>query len=113
MKKIAVLSLLLFLLAASVSPALAGKSTNVVMNGTITAIDSANKTITITTVSGPFPKGSEVVVYTTSRTRFLQQIADGTCIYITFEDLEVGDLVGVTGRFENGLFVATRITVKL
>lgn len=113
MKKIAVLSLLLFLLAASVSPALAGKSASVVMNGYITAIDDVNKTITITTVSGPFPKGSEVVVYTTSRTRISLQEADGTCTPIPFSDLAVGDLVGVTGRFENSLFVATRITVKI
>lgn len=64
------------------------------------------------TLSRHFNKGEEIVVSTTDRTRYIWQTEAG-CNPIEFDLLEAGQLVGVTGLFENDLFIATRITVKI
>lgn len=116
MKRIAIFSLLIFLLIASVVPVLAGggrnRSSPYVMNGTVLTVDSQSRTITMATLSGPFSKGEEIVVSTTDRTRYSWQTEAG-CDPIEFDLLEMGQLVGVTGLFENDLFIATRIKVKI
>jgi hypothetical protein len=115
-KRIAIFSLLIFLLIASVVPVLAGggrnRSSPYVMNGTVLTVDSQSRTITMATLYGPFSKGEEIVVSTTDRTRYSWQTEAG-CDPIEFDLLEMGQLVGVTGLFENDLFIATRIKVKI
>ncbi len=135
MKKFAVLTLVVVMLALSVVPAFAkgpaqargtgmgtctgtqagaGVSTPYALSGTISAMDAENRTVTVTVVCGnrlakPYV-GQDVTLLTTSATRFLLRNADGTITPITFEDLVVGQNVSSHGTLVDNVFTAVRVT---
>jgi hypothetical protein len=128
MKKIIVLSLALALLSATVFPAYAGYGPQAckgrvaatsrgtfAMSGTLSSIDPATLTVTVTVVCGsklvkPYI-GQDLTIQTTDSTRFLMRNPDGTATPITFADLEVGQNVSINGRLANDVWIAGRITV--
>jgi hypothetical protein len=124
MKKILIPLVILFLLAVAVTPALAaagdgtqksmGKNNAFSLQGTITAIDPANHTITVHVVRGnelvePYI-GQDLVITTTASTRYLSKRGPST-VPITFDDLKIGNWVSSNGRFKEGVWTAARITV--
>ena len=121
MKKLLVVTIALFLLAVTVVPAFAagplpaprGPFTLV---GRITAIDSANGTVTVTVFRGntlvqPY-LGKSLTLNTTATTRYFYKAnAAAVPTPITFADLKVGQPVSVNGTLANGVWTANRITV--
>ncbi len=129
MKKLLVLALTLALLAVAVIPAAAagrgpggGKgaangngSDTFALAGTVTAIDSQSRSVTVKVAAGnklvqPFI-GQGMTLQTTSATRFLIRNADGSCTAIAFADLKAGQNVSVNGKLAGGIWTAERITV--
>lgn len=118
MKKLAVSVLVLILLLASIVPVNASRAKAVqrasaptIYNGEILEVDDAARTVTMLVISG---KGGdfELLVATDATTRFRLKVADG-CTPITFDDLEVGQEIGITGRYVDGAFIAVRVTVQM
>jgi hypothetical protein len=119
MKRFIFVLLALVVIAASVSPAYASGETYkgrgvFALVGKITAIDTANATVTVKVITGntlvkPYI-GKELVIKTTATTRFLYKT--GTTITpITFADLVVGKPVSVNGILANSTWTAQRITI--
>jgi hypothetical protein len=121
MKKLIVI-LLAVVIAFSVSAPVFAKSESTqgangiyTLVGTITAIDSVNKTVTVhilrsNLLARPY-KGTDVVLTTLETTKFLEK--DGVITTaIKFEDLVVGDVVSSRGKLVDGLWKAWRITVN-
>jgi hypothetical protein len=110
------LALVLGLLLAAVSPAMAasprGPRGVFALAGKITALGDG--TVTVKVLAGnklvkPY-RGQELTVTVTEATRYL--LKEGTTVTpITFADLKVGDKVSVNGRVANQVWTATRITV--
>jgi hypothetical protein len=137
MKKLFGISIVILMLALSVVPAFAkgpgpadngsangvglgnqngsGVQTPYALSGTIAGIDPQARTITITVVAGNRlitpDSNPTVTVQTTPTTRFLLRNPDGTATPITFDDLQVGQTVSSHGIVENGVYIATRVTV--
>lgn len=136
MKKLTVLTLVVIMLAVSAVPAFAaggppstrgsgsgtcggmhngyGIRTPYALSGTISAIDSVARTVTVTVACGnrlakPYI-GQAVTLQTTETTRFLLRNEDGTVTPITFDDLAIGQNVSSHGTLVGGVFTAVRIT---
>ena len=137
LEKLTVITFVMIMLAVSVVPALAaggppadrgtangncsgnppsfGVSTPYALSGTIAAIDSGARTVTVTVACGnrlvkPYT-GQNVTLQTTDYTRFLLRNADGSVTPITFENLAVDQKVSSHGTLVEGVWTATRITV--
>ncbi len=133
MKKLFVLTLVLALLAVTAVPAFAagnppagngngggsgsGKGGNApfALAGTIASLDPATGAVTVTVACGnqlvkPYI-GQNLVIQTTSTTRFLLSNPDGVATPITFADLVAGQAVSVNGQVKNNVWTASRITV--
>ena len=122
MKKFTSVLIALFLLVVTVAPALAASESAIAKRGPfslvgkISAIDSANGTVTVTVLKGnklvqPY-LGQSIALRTTLKTRYLyKSTATAVATPITFADLKVGDPVSVNGTLANGVWTATRITV--
>lgn len=86
------------------------------ITGTISAIDAANNTVTITVSRGnklvqPY-LGTDVTVTLTLKTVYLYKAtATATATKITLADLQVGNPVSVNGTVKDLVWTATRITV--
>lgn len=83
--------------------------------GTITAVDTVNKTVTVhilrsNLLARPF-KDTDVVLTTLETTRFLEKNGEVITV-IKFEDLAVGDMVSSRGKIVAGVWKAFRITVN-
>jgi hypothetical protein len=82
-------------LAAGTPPTVSSARTAFVVSGTITGIDTTNKTVTLTATHGNqiskrILAGSKMVMLTTqAQTRFLMWAKDGAK-KVTFVDLQVG-----------------------
>lgn len=118
MKKLAVSVLVLILLLASIVPVDASRgkaaeraSATAIYNGEILAVDDSARTVTMLVTSG---KGGdfELLVITDATTRFRLKVEDG-CIPIMFDYLEVGQEIGVMGRYVDGVLIAVRVTVQV
>ena len=125
MKKLIVLGLVLSVMLLTVTQALAagprggkerigGGSFSLV--GTITALDSAARTVTVQVESGnklvkPYI-GTALTIGTGQATRFLLRNIDGKASLITFNDLTIGQHISVQGRFAQNIWTALRITVN-
>ncbi len=144
MKKITVISLVVIMLALSTVPAFAkgkqpatrgtgisvctGTGTSIdagtqkgfgvrspyALSGSISAIDTETRTITVTIVCGnrlvqPFI-GQEVTLQTTDTTGFLLRNSDGSVTPITFNDLAIGQNVSSHGTLVDEIWTATRVT---
>lgn len=85
------------------------------ITGTITAIDTINKTITVTVLRGnnlakPYINLS-VTVVTTAKTRFLYKASTtSTATTITFADLAIDDVVSINGTVADNIWTANRVT---
>ena len=91
-----------------------GTRTPYALSGTISAIDPAAKTVTVTVICGnrltnPFI-GQEVTLLTSDSTRFLRRNVDGTVTPITFDDPVFGQNVSSHGTLVNNVWIATRVT---
>lgn len=136
MKKFAVLTLVVLMLALSVVPAFAkggqpvnqgsangncagaqsgfGVRTPYALSGTISALDANTRTVTVTVVCGNRLArsliGQDVTLQTTEASRFLLRNADGSVTPISFEDLSIGQNVSSHGTLTNGVWTAVRVT---
>jgi len=120
MKKVTIALLVLVVLVATATPALAaggpppvrGKSGSFTLAGVVTAING--KTVTVQVTGGnPIVReyvGQTLTLQTTSSTRYLLKTDTGTAP-ITFADLAVRQKVSVSGMVANNVWTATRITV--
>ena len=112
MKRWMLFVLVLGMLFASVSPAMAagpGPRGTFALSGKITSIGDGSVTVQVlagNVLVKPYLTKDVTVVVTTS-TRFL--LKDGTVI--AFADLKVGDAVSVNGTVVNQVWTASRITV--
>lgn len=91
-----------------------GVRTPFALSGTISALDPAVKTVTVTVSCGnrlasPVT-GQEVTLQTSDSTRFLLRNADGTVTPITFDDLALGQNISSHGTLVNNVWTATRVT---
>lgn len=83
------------------------------LRGEITAIDSENQSLTVTVTRGE--ESREIHVQTFERTNVIE-VGGEERIPIVFEDLAVGDSVGVRGRgrrSEDGLRIAARVIARV
>jgi hypothetical protein len=86
------------------------------ITGTISAIDTANNTVTITVSRGnkliqPY-LGTDVTVVVTLKTVYLYKTTStATATKIAYADLAVGNPVSVNGTVKDFVWTATRITV--
>ena len=115
MKRWLLFVLVLGMLFATVSPAMAagsGTRGTFTLAGKITAIGDGTVTVQVLTGNKLVNSylGKELTVTVTDSTRFL--LKDGTVVTpITFADLKVGDAVSVNGTVANQVWTAKRITV--
>jgi hypothetical protein len=118
-KRLVLLLVLASLLVTVVPVAAAGPmTTNAAppfsLAGTITAINTTAKTVTVKVLAGNYLikpyLGKNLTVATTPATRFLRQ-ASPVAVPITFADLKVGQNVSITGVVCNNVWTAYRITV--
>ena len=91
-----------------------GARTPYALSGTITTIDPAAKTVTVTVVCGnrlvkPYI-GTDVTLQTKDTTRFLLRDENGTVTPITFAELTVGLNVSSQANLVNEIWTATRVT---
>ena len=102
MKKILIVLIVLSMLAVATIPAMAAKGgkQKFELAGTITAIDTTAKTITVHVVQANKKaksyKGLELTIYTLVDTKYFELTPDGR-LPKTFEDLLVGQAVRVKG----------------
>jgi hypothetical protein len=118
MKKILIATIVLFLLAAAVTPAAAatGPRGPFTLVGRITAIDAINGTVTVAVFRGntlvqPYVGKSLTLTTTPTTIYYYKANADAVPTPITFSDLTVGQPVSVKGKVANGIWTANRITV--
>jgi hypothetical protein len=118
MKKILIATVVLFMLAAVVTPAEAatGPRGPFTLVGRITAIDATNGTVTVTVFRGntlvqPYVGKSLTLTTTAATLYFYKANATAAPTPITFADLKVGQPVSVSGTLANGVWTAKRITV--
>ena len=92
-----------------------GKMPNV-LNGTITSIDTINRTVTVNVLSANIAAkayvGQTITFVTTATTNFVLRNPDGTNTPVTFEALTVGAQVSVAGVLSDTGWTATRITLN-
>jgi hypothetical protein len=126
MKKILIISTLLVLLSLTAIPALAHGQVQPIplqappqvygLNGRITAVDTAARTVTVKVWSGNWLareyKGKEVTLKATDYTRFQQKLEDCTVVPADFEDLKVGQRITASGRVVNEVWRIWRITIR-
>jgi hypothetical protein len=136
MKKFAVITMVIVMLALSAVPAFAkgpqgngqaigscgggiqagtGIHTPYALSGTIFSLDAQAQTVTVTVACGnrlaqPFI-GQNVTLQTTTATRFLLRNSDGSVTPITFADLAVGQNISSHGSLVNGTWTTVRVTV--
>jgi hypothetical protein len=136
MKKFAVITMVIVMLALSAVPAFAkgpqgtgqvngscgggiqagiGIRTPYALSGTIFSLDTEAQTVTVTIACGnrlaqPFI-GQNVTLQTSTNTRFLLRNSDGSVTPITFADLAVGQKISSHGSLVNGTWTAVRVTV--
>lgn len=129
MKKVFIFTLVVVMLAISVTPALAANGTShrfehrsemgnqqpYSLAGTIASLNPATYTVTVAVVCGnklvkPFI-GQNLVLKTTGETRFLLRNPDGTATPIAFEDLAVGQKLSSSGQLVDSVWTAKRITI--
>ncbi len=84
------------------------------LSGTISSLDAAAATVTVTTMCGnrlaqPYIS-QPVTLQTSADTRFLQRNADGSTVAITFEDLVVGQNISSHGTLVEETWTANRVT---
>ncbi len=85
------------------------------ITGTISAIDEANQSITVTVLRGnnlakPYIN-LDVTVVTTAKTKFLYKTSlTVSATKITFANLAVGDIVSINGIVANDIWTASRVT---
>ena len=116
MKKLLVVTLVLFLLAITVMPVFAAGPSRAprgpfTLVGTISTIDPATGAVTVNVLKGnklaqPFI-GQSVTLKTAAATIYLRKTT-ATATRITFADLKVGDPVSVSGNLLNGVWTAAR-----
>ncbi len=118
MKKILIATLVLFLLAAAVTPAAAatGPRGPFTLVGRITAIDATNGTVTVSVFRGntlvqPYVGKSLTLTTTAATLYFYKANAAAVPTPMTFADLKVGQPVNVSGTLANDVWTANRITV--
>jgi hypothetical protein len=109
MKKFLIPALVLVLLLASFTPALAGNGIR--LKGNITAIDEDAQTFTLRITSGSDYVGESITVQVAHSTKLYECDGEGDKTVIYFEVLEVGDRVGVTGTFAGDVFIAKKVVV--
>jgi hypothetical protein len=120
MKRIFVATLVLLLLAVTVTPALAYSEAAArgrgpfALVGQITSVDAVTRTVSVSVLRGnmlvrPYI-GQTVTLQTTGTTRF-QYKTGITVTRITFADLKVGQYVSANGPLLNDTWTASRITV--
>ncbi len=85
------------------------------LTGQVTAVDTVNQTITLTVVrSNKLVKAyvnTNVTIVITSTTKFLYKSSSiATATKITFNDIQVGDYISVTGTVANNVWKTTRVT---
>ena len=120
MRKVWIALLVLVVLVATATPALAaggpppvrGKSGSFTLAGVVTAINGTAVTVQVTG-GNPIVHayiGQTLTLQTTSSTRYLLRTDTGTAP-ITFADLAVGQKVSASGTVANNVWTAMRITV--
>ena len=84
------------------------------LSGTITAVDSATQTVSVSVACGnrlAYPYvDQEVTLVTNPSTRYLLRNPDGSVTPITFADLAAGEQISNHGVLVDGVWTASRIT---
>ena len=83
--------------------------------GEVVAADVSGSTISVLVQTwngeGEDLSGQTIDVSVTRDTQFLEYIYPG-CVTISFDDIQSGDLVGISGRVLTDGYVAERVTVN-
>ena len=108
MKKVFVLALVLILSLASMTP-VAAKGGDLQLYGKVTAIDDSTKTFTMVVETPRRYAGDSITIQVTSTTLIKQCDTEGVSYRISFDDLEAGKYVRVTGAFVGSVYVATKV----
>jgi hypothetical protein len=92
-----------------------GEKAPFVLIGTITSLDPASRTVTVTVVSANITAkdyiGQTITFMTSESTCFVLRNPDGLGTPITYEELAAGLNVSVAGLLSDSGWTATRITV--